>query len=115
MKANSSGGQRRAFLAALSGVWLASFGAAKAGSSPLEGEWGGLDARGATAQVIVTAGKIDGFFWGGDYRQTGLARVYDNGARIDSPLRPARRTSSRRRTARVLRSARSAAHPCRSI
>jgi hypothetical protein len=83
MKANSAAGPRRAFAAALFAALLAGFGAAEAGTSPLEGEWGGLDSRGATAQVIVTSGNVVGFFWGGDYRETRPARAYDGGARIE--------------------------------
>ena len=83
MKANSPRAHRRAFLGAVLAALLGGFGVAKAGASPLEGEWGGLDARGATAQVIVTAGRVIGFFWGGDYRETRAWRVSDNGARIE--------------------------------
>jgi hypothetical protein len=75
--------RRRAVLTALFPAFFAFAGLASAGEGPLEGEWGGLDARGATAQVIVTSGKILGFFWGGDYRDTGPSRVSERGGRID--------------------------------
>ena len=79
MKPISRMGSRRSALAAL----LVSAGFGHAAEGPLEGEWGGLDARGATAQVMVTSNNILGFFWGGDYRDTGPSRVYDGGARIE--------------------------------
>jgi hypothetical protein len=79
MKAISRMGSRRSAVAAV--VGSAGFGHAAEG--PLEGEWGGLDARGATAQVMVTSDKVLGFFWGGDYRETGPSKVYDGGARIE--------------------------------
>jgi hypothetical protein len=79
MKAISRMRSRRSAVAAL--VVSAGFGHAAEG--PLEGEWGGLDARGATAQVMVTSDNILGFFWGGDYRETGPSKVYDDGARIE--------------------------------
>jgi len=79
MKIISRMGSRRSALAAL--VVSAGFGHAAEGS--LEGEWGGLDARGATAQVMVTSNNILGFFWGGDYQEAGPSRVYDGGGRIE--------------------------------
>jgi hypothetical protein len=72
---------RRSVLAALAAVFAA--GAACAGEGALEGEWGGLDAHGATAQVMVASDKILGFFWGGDYQDAGPSRAYDGGARIE--------------------------------
>jgi hypothetical protein len=68
-------------LAALAAIFAA--GVAYAGEGALEGEWGGLDARGATAQVMVASAKILGFFWGGDYQEAGPSRAYDGGARIE--------------------------------
>ena len=81
MHANSPICRRRSVLAALATVFAA--GAAYAGEGALEGEWGGLDAHGATAQVMVTSDKILGFFWGGDYQDAGPSRAYDGGARIE--------------------------------
>ncbi len=83
MNAKSTDTARRALLLALPVVVLALVPAARAGERTLEGEWGGLDARGQTAQVVVVSGKILGFFWGGDYRDTDAARLLERGSRID--------------------------------
>jgi hypothetical protein len=72
-------------LAALAAVFAV--GAAHAGEGALEGEWGGLDAHGATAQVMVTSNEILGFFWGGDYQDAGPSHAYDGGARIEFTFR----------------------------
>jgi len=74
---------RRVVLGLIASSLIAVASGAFAAAGPLEGEWGGLDARGATAQVMVSSGKILGFFWGGDYRETGSSRVFDGGARIE--------------------------------
>jgi hypothetical protein len=83
MNANPPIRGRRSALAVFATAFAVTVGFAHAAEGPLEGEWGGLDARGATAQVMVTSSKILGFFWGGDYRETGSAKVYDGGARIE--------------------------------
>jgi len=83
MQAGGPRERRRVVMGLLASIFVAAASGASAAASPLEGEWGGLDARGATAQVMVTSGKIIGFFWGGDYRETGPARVFDGGSRIE--------------------------------
>jgi hypothetical protein len=83
MKVISRMGSRRSAVAALAAALVVSAGCSYAAEGPLEGEWGGLDARGATAQVMVTSDNILGFFWGGDYRETGPSKVYAGGARIE--------------------------------
>src|SRR5271156_6649349 len=76
-------GSRRSATVALATALLVSAGRSYAVEGPLEGEWGGLDARGATAQVMVTSNNILGFFWGGDYQEAGPSRVYDGGGRSE--------------------------------
>jgi len=95
MKIISRMGSRRSALAAL--VVSAGFGHAAEG--PLEGEWGGLDARGATAQVMVTSDNILGFFWGGGKPGRRAFTMAAGGS--NSLSRLARRVWSRHPLARV--------------
>ena len=83
MNENSPICGRRSVLAVFVAAFVVSTRFTYAAEGPLSGEWGGLDARGATAQVMVTSNKILGFFWGGDYQETGPSSVYDGGARIE--------------------------------
>ncbi len=38
------------------------------GAGPLEGTWGGADARGRAAQIIVAGDSVIGVYWIDDYR-----------------------------------------------
>jgi hypothetical protein len=72
---------RRGALLALFG--LAASPALGTGASPMEGTWGGADARGRTAQVTVVGNQVIGVFWGEDYHDAKNVRSSKNGARLD--------------------------------
>ena len=70
-----------AALAVLLGVFspLALAGAA----GPLEGSWGGADAQGRTAQVIIAGDSVIGVYWMNDYHDAANTRFSHGGARLD--------------------------------
>lgn len=81
---------RRAALGALFGV-LAS-PALATGATPIEGTWGGADAQGRTAQVIIVGDKVIGVYWGQDYHDAENVRWSKNGAQLDFTIDGARAT-----------------------
>ena len=69
-----------AALAIFSGLAAPAFAG---GASPLEGTWGGADAHGRTAQVIIAGHSVIGVFWIDDYHDATNARFSEGGARLD--------------------------------
>ena len=58
----------------------------RADAAPLDGQWGGANAQGFTAQVSMTDGKLTDVYWANDYREPQDIRYSQGGARIDFTL-----------------------------
>jgi len=56
------------------------------GAGPLEGTWGGADAHGRTAQIIVAGDSVIGVYWIDDYHDAANPRFSQGGARLDFEL-----------------------------
>ena len=56
---------------------------ALAAAGPLEGSWGGADAQGRTAQVIIAGDSVIGVYWAHDYHDAANPRFSQGGARLD--------------------------------
>ncbi len=57
--------------------------AAPALAGPLEGTWGGADAHGRSAQVVIAGDSVIGVYWIDDYHDAANPRFSEGGARLD--------------------------------
>jgi len=57
-----------------------------ASAAPLDGQWGGANAQGFTAQVSMTDGKLTDVYWANDYREPKDVRYSNGGAHMDFTL-----------------------------
>ena len=53
------------------------------GAGPLDGSWGGADAHGRSAQVVIAGDSVIGVYWIDDYHDAANPRFSDGGARLD--------------------------------
>jgi len=81
---------RRAALAALLGI--AASPALATGATPMEGSWGGADARGRTAQITIVGDQVIGVYWGNDYHDAENVRFSNGGAQLDFTIDGAKAT-----------------------
>ena len=73
---------RRLALAALAVGFVGAI-ESTAGAATLNGQWGGANAQGFTAQVSMTDGKLTDVYWADDYREPQDIHYSNGGARID--------------------------------
>ena len=85
--------RRRAILAAIGLLGMATAGGARAASG-LDGTWGGAAGE-VTAQVIVTGGEVIGFYWRGDYMDAADAKFSPDGTSLAFAFKGGRATLTR--------------------
>jgi hypothetical protein len=88
--ANQKNFFRRGALTVLFGLVASS--ALATGASPMEGTWGGADAKGQTAQITIVGNKVIGVFWEQDYHDAQNVRFSKNGAQLDFTINGAKAT-----------------------
>ena len=73
---------------ALAATAVGLFGAlpSAADAAPLDGQWGGANAQGFTAQVGMTDGNLTDVYWADDYRTPEDIHYSNGGAHIDFTL-----------------------------
>ena len=55
---------------------------ALAAEDAFDGSWGGVDAKGHTAQLILASGQVIGFYWRGDYIDASAGKLGPGGASL---------------------------------